>query len=151
MPAVQTIYPATQNPGFPGLVANGEWVTNIVSRIVDPASAVAVGFGDAVLQGASEQLVVPAAGATGAFRGIAVRSTTLPPANNDQYLPTNSLGVLTKGVIWVNAGVAVTPGQPAFVTGAGVLTNVAASNTALPNAIWDSATSGAGLAKLRLN
>ena len=59
--------------------------------------------------------------------------------------------MLTKGVIWVNAGVAVTPGQPAFVTSAGVLTNVATSNTALPNAIWESATSGAGLAKLRLN
>lgn len=151
MPAVQTIYPAAQTPGFPGLVANGEWVTNIVSRIVDPASAVAVNFGDAVLQGASEQLVVSAAGATGAVRGIAVRTATLPPANNDQYLPTNSIGVLTKGVIWVTAGVAVTPGQPAYVTGAGVLTNVATANTALPNAIWESATSGAGLAKLRLN
>ena len=104
-----------------------------------------------MLQGSSEQLVVSAAGSTGAFRGIAVRDTTLPPGNNDQFLATNSLPVVTKGVVWVNAGVAVTPGQAAYLTGAGVLTNVASGNTALPNAIWESATGGAGLAKLRLN
>ncbi len=62
MPAVQTTYSATQSPAYLGMVANGEWVTNVISRIVDPASAVAVNFGDAVLQGASEQLVVSANG-----------------------------------------------------------------------------------------
>ncbi len=151
MPAVQTSYSNTMSPAYLGMVANGEWVTNVISRIVDPASAVAINFGDAVLQGASEQLVLSASGGAGAFRGIAVRDTTLPPGNNYQFLAGNSLPVLTKGVIWVNAGVAVTPGQAAYVTGAGVLTNLASGNTAIPNAIWESATTGAGLAKLRLN
>lgn len=150
MPVVQTTYPTTQAPGYLGQVANGEWVTNVISRIVDPASTVAVAFGDVVLQGASEQLVVSANGATGAVRGIAVRDTTLSPTNNDQYLASNSIAVLTKGVIWVTAGVAVTPGQAAFVTSAGVLTAIASGNTALPNAIWESAAAAAGLAKLRL-
>jgi hypothetical protein len=150
MPAVQTTYTANQAAAFLGMVAAGEWVTNVISRIVDPASATAVNFGDPVLQGGSEQLVLPANGNTGTFRGIAVRDPTLPPSNNDQYLATNSIGVLTKGVIWVNAAVAVNPGQPAYFTAAGALTNVSTSNTAIPNAMWDSATAVAGLAKLRL-
>ncbi|UDL93968.1 DUF2190 domain-containing protein [Lichenihabitans sp. PAMC28606] len=150
MPAVQTAYSNAQAPAYLGMVANGEWVTNVISRIVDPASATPINFGDVVLQGASEQLVVSANGATGAFRGLALRNPTLPPGNSDQYLATNSIAVLTKGVIWVNAAVAVTPGQPAFVTAAGLLTNVSTSNTALVGAIWDSGTTGSGLAKLRL-
>ena len=150
MPAVQTTYPATQAPGYAGQVAIGEWVTNVISRIVDPASAVAVNFGDVVLQGSSEQLVISANGGSGVVRGIAVRDTTLSPTNNDQYLASNSIAVLTKGVIWVTTGAAVTPGQPAYVTSAGVLTATATGNTALPGASWESAAATAGLAKLRL-
>ena len=150
MPAVQTTYPATQAPAFLGMVANGEWVTNVISRIVDPAASSAISFGDPVVQGASEQLVLPANGNTGTFRGIAVRNPTLPPGNADQYLATNSIAVLTKGVIWVNAAVAVTAGQPVYATSARLLTNASTNNTVVPNAMWDSATTGAGLAKLRL-
>ena len=151
MPAVQTTYSATLAPAYLGMVANGEWVTNVISRIVDPASTTPVNFGDPVVQGSSEQLVVLANGGTGTFRGVAVREGTLPPGNNDQILPTNSVGVLTKGVIWVNAAAAVSPGQAVYVTAAGALTPTASGNTALPSAIWESATTGAGLAKLRLN
>jgi hypothetical protein len=150
MPAVQTSYSSTLASAYIGMVANGEWVTNVISRIVDPASATPINFGDPVLQGASEQLVVSGNGNSGVFRGIAVRETTLPPGNNDQFLATNSIGVLTKGVIWVNASVAVTTGQQVYYTAAGVFTNVATSNAAVPNAVWDSSTSGAALAKIRL-
>ena len=111
MPAVQTSYATNLTPGTLGMVADGEWVTNVISRIVDPAATVAVNFGDPVLQGASEQTVVSANGATGTFRGIAVRDVTLPPTAGDAFGPTITLGVLTKGVIWVNAAVAVQAGQ----------------------------------------
>ena len=151
MPAVQTSYPNFRGAGFAGMIANGEWVTNIISRVVDPAAALAVNFGDPVLQGPSEQTVVSANGNAGVFRGIAIRDTTLPPGNNDQYTATTTIGVMTKGVVWVNAAVAVNPGQAAYYTGAGALTNVATGNTAIPNGIWESAASGAALAKLRLN
>ena len=150
MPAVQTTYPTTMAAASLGMVANGEWVTNVISRIVDPASAIPVNFGDPVLQGGSDQLVVSANGGTGAFRGIAVREPTLPPGNNDQYLAGNSIGVLTKGVIWLQAAAAVTAGQSAYLTPAGALTGSATGNAVIPGAIWDSATTGAGLAKLRL-
>ena len=151
MPAVQTTYSNFIGAGYLGMVANGEWITNIISRVVDQASPQPINFGDPVLQGASEQLVVSANGGSGAFRGIAIRDATLPPSDNDQYPVTATIGVMTKGVIWVNAGVAVGPGQPVYFTAAGVLTNVATSNTAIPNALWESATAGAALAKLRLN
>ena len=59
--------------------------------------------------------------------------------------------MLTKGVIWVNAAVAVTAGQPVYFTAAGALTNVSTSNTLIANAIWEATTTAAGLAKLRLN
>ena len=150
MPAVQTSYPMFQSPAYLGMMANGEWVTNVISRVVDPAATVPVNFGDPVLQGASEQTVVSANGGTGVFRGIAIRDATLPPTANDQYAATMTVGVVTKGVVWVNATVAVSPGQPAFFTAAGLLTTVATGNTAIVGALWESATTGAGLAKLRL-
>ncbi len=151
MPAVQTTYANSRGAGYPGMIANGEWVTNIISRIVDPAASTAISFGDPVLQGASEQLVVSANGGSGAFRGIAIRDVTLPPTDGDQYPATATVGVMTKGVVWVNAGAAVSPGQAVYFTAAGVLTNVSTSNILVPNAIWESATAGAALAKLRLN
>lgn len=150
MPAVQSAYANFAGAAYLGMMANGEWVTNIISRIVDPAASVAITFGDPVLQGASEQLVVSANGGTGVFRGVAIRDTTLPPGANDQYPPTATVGVMTKGVVWVAAAVAVNPGQSAYYTPAGLITNVATGNTPIANAIWESATTGAALAKLRL-
>jgi hypothetical protein len=151
MPAVQTTYSNFANPSFLGMIANGEWLTNIISRIVDPSAAVAINFGDPVLQGSSEQTVVSANGGTGVFRGIAIRDVTLPPNFGDQYPADATLGVMNKGVIWVNASVAVTPGQSVYFTAAGLWTNVATGNTAVANALWESATATAALAKLRLS
>lgn len=150
MPAVQTTYANFVPAACLGMVANGEWVTNIVSRIVDPAATAAVAFGDPVLQGAGEQLVLPVAGATGAFRGIVVRDTTLPPGAGDAPPPGTTIGLMTKGVIWVAAATPVSPGQAAYYTPAGALTAAATGNTAIPGALWESATTSAGLAKLRL-
>lgn len=150
MPPVQTSYSNVQSPGCLGMVANGEWVTNVISRVVDPAATSSVAPGDPVLQGASEQLVVPASGGSGAFRGIAIRDSTLPPTAGDLFAPTVTVGVMTKGVVWVNAAAAVSPGQPAFFTPAGTLTGAATGNTAIPGAIWEGAAAAPGLVKLRL-
>ena len=150
MPAVQTTYPTFHPAGALGRMANGEWLTNVISRIVDPAAANPVAPGDPVLQGANEQTIVSANGGSGVFRGIAIRDATLPPGTGDSFAPTVTLGVLTKGVVWVNAAAAVSPGQPAFYTAAGALTATATGNTAIPGALWESAATTPGLAKLRL-
>ena len=150
MPAVQTSYATTPAAGYLGQIADGEQVTNVISRVVDPASANPINFGDPVLQGASDGTIQSVSGGTGVFRGIAVRDVTLPPSAGDQYLVGLTAAVLTAGVIWVNATVPVSAGQPAYYTAAGALTNVSTSNTAVPNAMWDSTTATAGLARLRL-
>ena len=147
---MQTTYANVQGPAYLGMMANGEWATNVISRVVDPAATVSVAPGDPVLQGASEQLVVSANGGSGTFRGIAVRNATLPPTAGDLFAPTATLGVMTKGVVWVNAAAPVSPGQPAFFTPAGALTSASAGNTAIPNAVWEGAAATPGLAKLRL-
>ena len=150
MPPVQTAFTATQAPAFLGQIADGEQVTNVISRTIDQASANPVSFGDPVLQGATDGTVQSVSGGTGPFRGIAVRDATLPPSAGDQYAAGLTAAVMTKGVIWVNAAAAVTAGQAAYFTAAGLLTNVATSNTAITGALWDSTTGAAGLAKLRL-
>ena len=150
MPAVQTTFSATIPAGYLGMIADGEQVTNVISRVVDPASANPISFGDPVLQGASDQTVQTVSGGSGAFRGIAVRDPTLPPSAGDQYVAGLTAAVMTKGVIWVTAAVAVTAGQPVYFTSAGVLTNLSTSNTAVAGAMWDSTTTAAGLARLRL-
>ena len=150
MPAVQTTYSATHASGYPGMIADGEQVTNVISRIVDPNTVNSIAFGDPVLQGPSDMTVQSVSGGSGVFRGIAVRDPTLAPSAGDQYGATVTAAILTKGVIWVTAVAAVSAGQPVFYTGAGALTNVATNNTAIAGAMWDSTTTSAGLAKMRL-
>ena len=151
MPAVQTTYAPIHPAGYPGMIADGEQVTNVISRVVDPASANPINFGEPVLQGASEGTVQSVNGGTGAYRGIAVRDPTLPASAGDQYGAGITAAVMTKGVIWVTAAVAVTAAQPVYFTAAGALTNASSGNTPIANAIWESTTTASGLAKLRLN
>ena len=151
MPAVQTIFSANQAAGLPGMIADGEQITNVISRVVDQATANPINFGEPVLQGASEQTVQSVNGGSGTYRGIAVRDPTLPPSAGDQYVAGLTAAVMTKGVIWVTAAAAVTAAQPVYFTSAGALTNVSTSNTLIANALWESTTTAAGLAKLRLN
>jgi hypothetical protein len=57
---------------------------------------------------------------------------------------------MKKGVIVVQASVAVAVGDVVhYVPATGVLTNT--GGTLIPGAIWETSTSGAGLAALRLN
>ena len=80
-----------------------------------------------------------------------MRDPTLPASAGDQYATGLTAAVMTKGVIWVTAAVAVTAAQPVYFTSAGALTNVSTSNTLITNALWESTTTAGGLAKLRLN
>jgi hypothetical protein len=148
MPTVQTSFSANMAAAFPGQIADGEQATNVISRVVDPASANPVNFGEPVLQGASDGTVQSVNGGAGVFRGIAVRDATLPPSAGDQYDQTLTAAIMTKGVIWVTTAVTVAAGQPAYYPAAGALTNVASGNTAVPNAMWDA--TGTGLVRLRL-
>lgn len=144
MPAVQTTYSVAHAVATEGMVANSE-PTVIISKVAEDAEG--IGFGKVCVQGDQDNTVTDAEAAK-KFVGIAVLD---PTQVGDIYAQNATVAVMKKGVIWVQASVAVAVNDPVyFVPATGVLTNVASSNTQIANASWDSSTAGAGLAKLRL-
>jgi len=145
---VQTTYGAQIAPAFEGMIANSEDQT-VKSMQVE--SAAGIGFGKVAVQGTQDDQC-RVAEAVRAFRGITVAGhfgglDTL----QELWAQYQTAPVLIQGVIWVVASVAVAVGDPVFyVPATGALTNVATGNTPIPHAIWESSTTGAGLAKLRI-
>src|SRR5690606_16869272 len=87
------------------------------------------------------------------FLGITVRERSVRPETPNKFAQYESARIMRKGVIWVETGGAVNAGDDVTVTvatGALGTTAVGAGVVAIPNARWESSTSGAGLAKLRL-
>jgi hypothetical protein len=146
MPAVQTSYPGAHVAAYPGLVANQE-LHNIVSRVV---SVNPLAFGVLAFRGAGDDEVQPVA-ANAVFLGVTVVSPQVPADDGNQYAVGRNAAVLTKGVPWVTAAVAVSAGQPAYYDANGNITNVSAGNTQIPNCTFDSSTTAANaIVKLRL-
>lgn len=144
MPPVQTTYSATHARWVEGMVLNSEPCV-VISRIAEDAEG--IGFGKVAVQGDADNTITDAE-ASKAYRGITVLD---PTKDGDAYARYDTVAVMTKGLIVVTASVAVDAGDPVyFVPATGVLTNVATDNTEIPNAIWDTSTSGEGLAALRL-
>jgi hypothetical protein len=147
MPAYQTTYAGNLAPGYEGMPANME-VRNVISRTIETAGG--VGFGKPVYQGATDQAVAT----TGSIlRGVTEADHNVRPtaAQTDGYAQGDTVSIMTKGVIWVVANGAVTPGAPAYVTAGGAWSATASGNTAVPNAIFDSTAANGALAKLRVN
>jgi hypothetical protein len=147
MPPLQTTYPATTPKAIEGMAANMEFVGgNVVSRVVEGVGG--IGFGKVAIRGTADNQVKVSA-AAGKFMGITLIDSAQEQDSYPQYATAQ---VLTQGVVWVVASVAVAAGDPAyFVPASGLLTNVSASNIAIPGGFFDSSTTGASqLAKLRL-
>lgn len=144
MPAIQTTYSATHARWIEGMNLNME-PSVVVTRLAEDVEG--IGFGKVCVQGTADNQVVDSE-ATAKFAGVAVLDTTRPSGKYDQY---DNVAVMKKGVIVVQASVAVAVGDPVYyVPATGVLTNVSTGNTLIPNAQWDTSTAGAGLAALRL-
>lgn len=144
MPAIQTTYAAQHARWVEGMVLNME-PNVIVTRIAEDVEG--IGFGKVCVQGTLDNQVVDSE-ATVKFAGIAVLDTTRPTGKYEQY---DNVGVMKKGVIVVLASEAVAVGDPVYYTPAsGVLSKTPTSNTLIAGAQWDTSTSGAGLAALRL-
>lgn len=145
MPAIQTTYAAQHARWLEGMVLNME-PNVIVTRIAEDAEG--VGFGKVCVKGTADNQVVDAE-ASVPFVGIAVLDATQPTGKYEQY---SNVAVMKKGVIVVQASEAVAVGDPVYFTPAtGVLSKTSTSNTLIPGAIWETSTSGAGLAAVRLN
>lgn len=138
----QTDYNSAMAPGYAGMVANME-KSNIVSRSVEDEDG--LGFGVVALRGEND-MGVTGAGGDGAFLGISVADTTQLQDSYPQYA---TAAIITKGVVWVNAGAAVNAGDAVYFAGDGTLSSTD-TGTEIPGASWDSSTTAAGLAKIRL-
>ncbi|TPN26619.1 DUF2190 family protein [Mesorhizobium sp. B2-3-3] len=144
MPAIQTTYNAQHARWIEGMVLDME-PSVIVSRLCEDVEG--IGFGKVAVQGTADNQVVDSE-ATVKFCGIAVLDATQPTGKYEQYA---TAAIMKKGVIVVQASVAVAVGDLVYyVPATGVLTNVSTSNTLIAGAQWDTSTSGAGLAALRL-
>lgn len=144
MPAIQTNYTATHARWVEGMVLNME-PNVIVTRVAEDVEG--IGFGKVGVQGTLDNQVVDSE-ATAKFTGIAVLDTTQPTGKYEQY---SNVALMKKGVIVVQASEAVAVGDPVYYTPAtGVLSKTSTSNTLIAGAQWDTSTSGAALAVLRL-
>lgn len=145
---VQTTYATQIAPAYEGMIANSE-PHRIVSKQVETVGG--IGFGKVTVQGTADDQV-RVSEATRRFRGLTEAAHVGGfQGTLDAYEQYETVPVMIEGVMWVMASVAVNPGDLVYyVPATGVLTNVATANTAIPNALWDSSTTGAGLAKVRL-
>lgn len=142
--AVQSTYNTTQAAAVAGARATMIGAT-VISRNVETA---AIGFGKPVAQGTAEKGVIAFAG-TG-FVGITLLDRSAA-GDNDTFRVGDSARIMTKGDVWVNASLAVAAGNPVYLTTAGAFTNVVGTdNVAIAGARWDTSTTAAGLAVIRL-
>lgn len=144
MPPVQTTYEMGIRGAVVGLLANME-MKNIISRTVENAEGLT--FGVAVMRGAADTGTVPYAG-TAKPLGITVLDRSVRASTPNGFGRYESARILTKGVIWVKASVAVVQGDAVTLTAAGLFSNT--GGTPYPNATWDSSAAANGLAKIRL-
>lgn len=147
MPSVQDTYGVVHAAGLEGMVANSEPCV-VVSRVVEGSGG--IGFGKVAQRGTLDNQI-KVSSASPKYLGITVLDPTQVGGTLDTYPQYATAAVMTKGVIWVVASVAVVPGDLVyFVPATGVLTNVATSNQIIANATWDSTAGIGALAKVRL-
>lgn len=148
MAVYQSTYDAVRPVGYAGMIANGE-TSNRISRTVEDATA--IGFGKPVFRGTGDHGVTATPSA--ALMGITIANYAAPAVaatgvQADAYPQLSTAGILTQGVIWVQSSVAVADGDQAYVTSAGVITNVSTSNTILTGWFFQDTLSAAGLTRL---
>lgn len=145
MPTIQSTFGATHARWFEGMVLNQE-PADIVTRVAEDAEG--IGFGKVCVKGTADNQVVDSE-ITVPFVGIAVADPGQPA---DIYAQYANVAVMKRGVVVVQASEAVAVGDPVYYTPAtGALSKTATSNTLIAGAAWETSTSGAGLAALRLN
>lgn len=147
--AIQTSYAETLDPAVVGLIGNMVPAT-MISRTVEDASG--IGFGIATAQGAEDYGCKAFGSGDTAILGITCRERSIDAVNPDKFAQYDNARVMVKGCVWVTASVAVDAGDPVYVipsTGAFAKSN-ASSAVQIAGARWETSTSGAALALVRL-
>lgn len=151
MPPLNFSYGFEQPKAIAGAIADMR-LNEMISPINEDETL--TGFGVPVFRGETDGTATKTASATpGAFLGI----TAIDRGAYTDYMLTeegfrhlDNMLVLERGPIWVEVAVAVEAGQTVRVaTATGAFTNVEAGSAAIP-AIFDTSTTGPGLAKVRV-
>jgi hypothetical protein len=149
MPAIQTTYSATLQPGVEGEIATMLDDDDVETRIVETAAGIA--FGRAVSEGANARGAV-IGGAT-KFVGISVKDPTLviqAGQTVDLYQRYSNMAVMLEGDMWVRPVAAVTHGSPATYDSTTGQLNPAAAGVSIPNSRYLTSAGAGALALLRL-
>lgn len=147
--ALNNTYSLTPQPYSPGMVADAR-LTQTVSRI---ASA-AIKAGQAAVRDNNDHKVKPVSAASDVVIGV-VRWEATWVAADGATEQTHAIGkdvsVVTDGPVWVPVTVAVNQGDLAYaLTDGSGFTNVATSAATRPVGIFDTSTTGAGVAIVNL-
>lgn len=147
MAVLQSTYTDQVAPGYAGLVVNAE-TRNIISRTVEDSAGIA--FGKAVFRGAGDHgtTATPTAGKLYGITRDHEALALIPGNTADVYPQYATAPIVTQGVIWVIASVAVVQTEQAYVTPAGAFTNVSSGNVILPGWIFDTTAASGALVKL---
>lgn len=153
MADIQGIYKASMFAFRVGQLANTEPHV-LLSRTVETAAGVA--FGKVVQQGTADNgCKADLTDLTAdSYLGIVVRERSVNPETPDKFAQYESARIARKGVIVVQVSKAVAAGTDVTVaTASGDLNSdaVGAGQVAIPGARWETSTTGAGLAKIRLS
>ena len=147
--ALNNTYSLSPQPYAPGMVADAR-LTQTVSRI---ASA-AINAGQAAVRDGNDHRVKPVSAAGDVVIGVVRWEATwmvADGATQQVHAINKDVSVVTDGPVWVTVTGAVTQGQLAYAltSGAG-FTNVATSAATRPVGIFDTSTTGAGVAIVNL-
>jgi len=138
----QTTYNETLDAGRNGGIVNTEPKT-LISRTVEEAAG--LGFGVAVSQGANDQGCVLTTGANTVV-GVSVRERSVTN-EDDTWSQYDSARIMTSGVIWVVAKVAIVAGDVVHFNAGWDK----AGGAEVTNARYDSSGAIGDLVKLRLS
>lgn len=147
--ALNNTYSLTPQPYSPGMVADAR-LTQTVSSI---ASA-AIKAGQAAVRDNNDHKVKPVSAASDVVIGV-VRWEATWVAADGATEQTHAIGkdvsVVTDGPVWVTVKAAVNQGELAYaLTDSTGFTNVSTSAATRPVGIFDTSTSGAGVAIVNL-
>lgn len=147
--ALNNTYSLTPQPYSPGMVADAR-MTQTVSRI---ASA-AIKAGQAAVRDNNDHKVKPVSAASDVVIGVVRWEATwvvADGATEQTHAIGKDVSVVTDGPVWVTVKAAVNQGELAYALTDGTgFTNVAASAATRPVGIFDTSTTGAGVAIVNL-
>ncbi|MBK8199226.1 MAG: hypothetical protein IPK75_12755 [Acidobacteria bacterium] len=144
---IQTTYSRYHDQAYEGMIADQQSANFFSKR-----AAAAIGFGKAVLQGATDDACKAVDGSAARFLGVTVRDLSTGADSPDQFKANDAVRIIDQGTIWVVAGENVAAGdRAAYLTADGSFKKATtADTTAIDSARFDSTAASGALVKLKL-